>query len=79
MTLLTAIIADLWPVIIAIIGAAGWGIHQRRAGAKSEQAKRNAERMKARTEADRIEDAIAGRDPDDNRSELRRWSPWGKQ
>jgi hypothetical protein len=73
-TLLSAILADLWPVLIAIVGALGWGLHQRRAGAKAEQAKRADERLKARAEADRIEDAIAGRDPDENRKELRKWS-----
>lgn len=77
--LAAAILADLWPFIIAIVGALGWGFHQRRAGAKAEQAKRAAERLKARTEADRIDDAVAGRDPDANRKELSKWTPWGKQ
>jgi len=71
---LATILTDLWPVIVAIVGALGWGLHQRRAGAKAEQAKRTAERLKARTEADRIDDAVAGRDPDANREELRKWS-----
>lgn len=77
-TLLAAILADLWPVLVAIVGALGWGLHQHRAGAKAAQAKRADERLKARTEADRIDDAVAGRDPDANRDELRRWTPWGK-
>lgn len=76
---LATILADLWPILVAIVGALGWGLRQRRAGAKSEQARRTAERLKARTEADRIDDAVAGRDPNANREELRRWSPWGKQ
>jgi len=71
---LATILTDLWPVIVAIVGALGWGLHQRRAGAKAEQAKRTAERLKARTEADRIDDAVACRDPDANREELRKWS-----
>lgn len=71
---LAAILADLWPILVAIVGALGWGLHQRRAGAKAEQDKRAAERLKARTEADRIDDAVAGRDPHDNREELRKWS-----
>lgn len=77
--LLASLLADLWPILVAIVGALGWGLHQRRAGAKAEQAKRTAERLKARTEADRIDDAVAGRDPDANRKELRQWSPWGRQ
>lgn len=77
--LFAGILADLWPILVAIVGAIGWGLHQRRAGAKAEKAKRTAERLKARTEADRIDDAVAGRDPDANREELRQWSPWGRQ
>lgn len=77
--LLATIIADLWPILVAIVGALGWGLHQRRVGAKAERAKRTADRLKARTEADRIDDAVAGRDPDANRAELKRWSPWGRQ
>lgn len=73
-TIFATILADLWPILVAIAGAIGWGFHQRRAGAKAEQAKRAAERLKARTEADKIDDAIAGRDPDNNREELRKWS-----
>lgn len=78
-TVLSAVLADLWPILVAVISALAWGLHQRRAGARAEQAKRDAERLKARTEADRIEDAVAGRDPDANRDELRRWTPWGRQ
>lgn len=77
--LLATLLADLWPILVAIVGAIGWGLHQRRAWAKAEQAKRTAERLKARTEADRIDDAVAGRDPNANRDELRRWTPWGRQ
>lgn len=53
------------------------GLCQCSASAKAEQAKRAAERLKARKKADWIEDTIAGRDPDANRDDLRKWSPWG--
>jgi len=43
-------------------------------GARKERDKRATERLKAKTEADRIEDAVAGRDGDRNRKELGKWS-----
>lgn len=70
------------PTILAIIGgivaALGFGYQQRRAGRKAERAKQDRERLESITEAQRIDEAIAGRDPDKNREELGRWSPWGK-
>lgn len=48
-------------------------------GRKSERDRQAADRLKARSEADRIDDAVAGRDADANRARLKRWTPWGKQ
>lgn len=48
-TIITALMADLWPVIVAFVGALGWGIHQRRAGIQAERNK-----IRAR-EADKYE------------------------
>lgn len=65
------------PTVIAIVGgilaALGWGYSQRRAGAKTERAKQDAREAKARTIADEIDDAVAGRSPDENRKELGKW------
>lgn len=65
------------PTLIAIgagiIGALGWGIKQKRAGRAEERAKQAAAEHAAKSEAERIEDAVAGRDPDENRERLSRW------
>jgi len=57
-----------------ILAALGWGYSQRKAGAASEREKQSAREAKARTIADEIDDAVAGRSPDDNRKELSRWT-----
>ncbi|TGS47542.1 MULTISPECIES: ABC transporter permease [unclassified Mesorhizobium] len=44
----------------AFIAAIGWGFHQRLAGASAERAKGAAERLEARTESDKIDQAVAG-------------------
>jgi hypothetical protein len=72
--LLLAIIAKFWFVIPAALGLLGWGVAQRRSGAAKERAKQAASEKRARDIADEIDDAIAGRDPVDNRTRLRRWS-----
>jgi hypothetical protein len=56
-----------------ILAALGWGFHQRKAGIASERDKQAAREAKARTIADEIDDAIAGRSPDDVEKELRTW------
>lgn len=43
-------------------------------GARLERAKQAEAERKARTIADEIDDAVAGRSPDANREELRKWS-----
>ena len=51
----------------------------RSSGKAAERAKTDRDRLDSMTEAQRIDEAIAGRDPAANRKELGRWSPWGKQ
>jgi hypothetical protein len=66
------------PTILAIgaglLGALGWGFHQRLAGAKAERNKQAVADAAARTQGQEIDDAVAGRAPDDNRERLSRWS-----
>jgi hypothetical protein len=59
-----------------ILAALGWGYSQRKAGAASEREKQSAREAKARTIADEIDDAVAGRSPSDVEKELR--SKWAK-
>lgn len=47
-------------LIASILGGLGWGVHQRLTGAKLERAKQAADRLEARTESDKIEQAVAG-------------------
>lgn len=58
----------------AIIGALGFGFQQRLAGAKAERNKQAADNAAAATEGQKIDDAVAGRAPDDNRGRLGKWS-----
>lgn len=66
------------PTIIAIlagiVGVIGWGFKQRLAGAAAERAKQAASEAKARDIADEIDNAVAGRTPEENRERLRKWS-----
>ncbi|RUV11587.1 MULTISPECIES: ABC transporter permease [unclassified Mesorhizobium] len=58
----------------AIIGALGFGFQQRLAGAKAERNRQEADQAEAASEAQKIDDAVAGRAPGANRTELSRWS-----
>lgn len=57
---------------IAVVVAFAKG---RLSGAKLERQKQAASDAKAKTVADEIDDAIAGRSPDANRKELSKWAP----
>jgi len=57
----------------AIVGLFGFYAKGRLAGAAKERAKLAAVEAKARTIADEIDDAVAGRAPAKNRKELKRW------
>jgi len=65
------ILVGLGAVLLAIVGAFMKG---RISGAAKERQKRTEDRLKARTIADDIDDAVAGRAPATNREELKRWS-----
>lgn len=58
----------------AIIGAIGLAFQQRLAGAKAERNKQAVKDAAAGTEAQKIDDAVAGRASDDNRARLDKWS-----
>lgn len=65
---------SLTAILAAVVAALGWGFHQRLAGARKERDKQAADRLRARTEADKIDDAIAGRDANSNRDALKKWA-----
>lgn len=66
------------PTILAImggvLGALGWGFHQRRAGAKAERAKQVQAEAEARDIKDQVENDIGALPADEARERLRRWS-----
>lgn len=66
------------PTILAIgaglIGALGWGFHQRLAGAKAERNKQAAEEAKARDISDQVQNEIGALPAVAAREELKSWS-----
>lgn len=57
-------------VLAGILGAFGFGIHQRRAGAKAERAKQAQAEAKARDIRDEVQSDIGAMSPDHVRAEL---------
>ncbi|ESZ21064.1 hypothetical protein NKH52_23105 [Mesorhizobium sp. M1066] len=73
-TLALALLGQAWPYLLAM-GAALAGVWTAYAkGKASQKARQDAADAAARTEAQKIDDAVAGRAPDDNRGRLARWS-----
>ncbi|MER8466501.1 hypothetical protein [Mesorhizobium sp. M1396] len=69
-----ALFGQVWPYLLAI-GAALAGLWTAYAkGKASQKARQDAADAAARTEAQKIDDAVAGRTLDDNRGRLGRWS-----
>ena len=72
MTALYSYIIGAGVIILVFVGTF---IKGRLSGAKLERQKQAASEAKAKSVADEIDDAIAGRSPDANRDELKKWSP----
>lgn len=76
LALLLSLLAN--PTVLAVLAGLGGilfaFIKGDRRGAARERQKHAQDRLKAREVADDIEDAIAGRSPDENRKKLKRWS-----
>lgn len=64
----------LLTALAGVVGAITWGFHQRLAGAKAERNKQAAADAASATEGQKIDDAVAGRAPADNRGRLGKWS-----
>ncbi|MBZ9981344.1 hypothetical protein LB521_09250 [Mesorhizobium sp. BR-1-1-8] len=77
MTALLAFLLTHTSIALAALGALatvlgiGWGNLR---GAKRERDKQAGKDLAAATEGQKIDDAVAGRAPDDNRERLGRWS-----
>lgn len=72
--LLVGLVGKLWPYLIAAVAGLGvlWTAYAK--GKAAERAKQIAADAAAATEGQKIDDAVAGRAPDDNRKELSGWS-----
>ncbi|MBB6412199.1 hypothetical protein [Mesorhizobium sangaii] len=69
-----ALLGQLWPYLLAM-GAALAGLWSAYAkGKASQKARQDAADAAARSQAQKIDDAVAGRTPDDNRGRLAKWS-----
>jgi len=60
-------------VVVAALFAAYLKIH--RDGAESERRKQAAREWEAMSEAQKIDEYVAGNSPEDNRSALKKWAP----
>jgi hypothetical protein len=73
-TLLLGLFLKAWPFILGAFGLLGWGIAQRRSGAKAERAKSALREAKARDVADEVDNDIGALTPEQAREALRKWS-----
>lgn len=68
-----SLLAKFWPYIVGGAGILFAMWKARQSGALAERAKQAEAERKARSIADEIDDAVAGRSPDANREELKKW------
>jgi hypothetical protein len=61
-------------LVAALVGAAALFFKGRSMGANSERDKQIKRDAAAMSEAQKIDEAVAGNDPDANRNELKKWS-----
>lgn len=72
--ILSFIFSKAGAVLGMLAMGAGLLFAARKSGAKAERARQAASEAKARTIADEIDDAVAGRTPEENRARLRKWA-----
>lgn len=74
---MTAIVISIalkfWPFIVGALGLLGWGVHQRRAGAKAERAKQAEAEARARDVADQVDADLHTLTPEQRRERLKTW------
>lgn len=72
--ILTTLLAQFWPYILAALGGLALIFQQRRAGAAKERQKQAEREAKARDIKDQIDNDIGAMPPKDVREELGKWS-----
>ena len=71
---MTALLLQFWPYLLGAAALIFGAFKIRQSGVNDERAKQAASELAARTEGQKIDDAVAGRSPDDNRERLGKWS-----
>lgn len=71
---MTALVLQFWPYILGALGAVFGAWKLRQSGVNAERNRQAQSELAARTEGQKIDDAVAGRSPEDNRGRLGKWS-----
>jgi hypothetical protein len=72
--LLLVFLGKFWFVIAGALGVLGWGVAQRRSGAKAERARTAAAEAKARDISDEVQNDVGALTPEQAREALKKWS-----
>lgn len=72
--IITGLLAQFWPYILAAFGGLLVILQQRRSGAKAEKAKQAEREAKARDIADKVDQQVNSLPPKDARKELGKWA-----
>jgi hypothetical protein len=72
--LLLVFLGKFWFVIAGALGVLGWGIAQRRSGARNERARTAAAEKKARDISDEVQNDVGALTPEQAREALKKWS-----
>jgi hypothetical protein len=72
--ILLPLLLKFWPIIAGALGVLGWGIAQRRSGAKAERARTAASEAKARDISDEVQNDVGALTPEQAREALKKWS-----
>lgn len=72
--IITALLAQFWPYILAAFGGLALILQQRRSAAKAERAKQAERDAAARDVADQVDNDVGAMPPADARKELGKWA-----
>jgi hypothetical protein len=78
-TAVWGVLKPFLPYLIALIAALGWGLSQRRAGAKAERAKQAADQLDAIQKRKETDDEVDALGPADVDARLDKWVRDGKR
>jgi hypothetical protein len=72
--ILLPLLLKFWWVIGGALGILGWGISQRRSGARNERARQAASEKAARDISDEVQNDVGALTPEQAREALKKWS-----